>query len=110
MDPTRPPPESSPSPSTGPEKSTGVPFSQGDEERRDPPGAVGSQAEPQDVEPDPRMVDYVRRVTSLIEGRRVSRAEVIEMLERTRRQHSLARERRTEYVLRRLEEEPEKPP
>jgi hypothetical protein len=66
--------------------------------------------EPEDVEDDPRMVDYVRRVTSLIEGRKVSRAEIIEMLKRTRRQHSLARERSTEYLLRRLKEEPKKPP
>jgi hypothetical protein len=56
------------------------------------------------------MVRYIRAVVSLIEGRSVGRDEVLEMLERTERQHSLARERRTEYVLRRFEEEPEKPP
>jgi hypothetical protein len=53
---------------------------------------------------------YVRTVVSLIEARRVSAAEILEMLQRTKRQHSFARERRIDYVLRRLREEPEKPP
>ena len=34
------------------------------------------------------MVEYVRMVVSLIEGRRVSRREVLEMLERVLRQHT----------------------
>jgi len=53
---------------------------------------------------------YVRTVVSLIEARGVSAAEILEMLQRTKRQHSFARERRIDYVLRRLREEPEKPP
>lgn len=53
---------------------------------------------------------YVRTVVSFIEARRVSPAEILEMLERTKRQHSFARERRIDYLLRRLGEEPEKPP
>jgi hypothetical protein len=72
---------------------------------------VGSgPAEVERIEVASSMVRYIRAVVSLIEGRSVGRDEVLEMLERTERQHSLARERRTEYVLRRFEEEPEKPP
>jgi hypothetical protein len=74
-------------------------------------GAVGSgPAEPERVEFASRMVDYIRAVVSLIEARRVSVAEVIEMLERTKRQHSLAREKRGDYVVRWLREHHEKPP
>ena len=45
------------------------------------------------------MVGYVRRVTSLIEARRVSEEEIVEMLVRSMRQHSIARRRRMDYVL-----------
>jgi hypothetical protein len=53
---------------------------------------------------------YVRAVVSLIEARRVSAREVLEMLERTKRQHSLARERRIDKAVRRLRGEWDKPP
>jgi hypothetical protein len=62
------------------------------------------------VEYAPAMVDYIRVVVSLIEERHVERAEILEMLQQSKRQHSFARERRIDYVLRRLREEPEKPP
>jgi hypothetical protein len=52
------------------------------------------------------IVDYVRMVTSLIEGRPVSREEILQMLKRVVRQHSLARERRIDYILRTLKEKP----
>ena len=42
---------------------------------------------------------YVRMVASLIEGRRVSEAEILEMLVRALRQHSMARRRRMDYVV-----------
>jgi len=87
------------------------------------PGAV----DPSQREPDPRaiggtppagseqlfppgIVSYIRVVISLLEGRPVHREEILEMLARTRRQHSFAREKRIDYVLRRLREEPDKPP
>jgi hypothetical protein len=57
-----------------------------------------------------RMLSYIRVVISLIEGRYVHREEILEMFARRKRQHSLVRERRIDYVLRRLGEEPEKPP
>lgn len=48
---------------------------------------------------DADMVSYLRMVTSLVEGRPVSTGEVLEMLERAVRQHSMVRARRIDYVL-----------
>jgi hypothetical protein len=57
--------------------------------------------------PCPRpMVEYVRMVTSLIEGRAVSWAEVVEMLWRVLRQHSMARTRRIDQIIAQLHEHP----
>lgn len=67
-------------------------------------------AEAERVEIAPHMLSYIRVVISLLEGRHIHREEILEMLARTRRQHSFAREKRIDYVLRRLREEPEKPP
>jgi hypothetical protein len=74
------------------------------------PGAIG--APPAGSEPlfPSGIVSYIRVVISLLEGRTVHREEILEMLARTRRQHSFAREKRIDYVLRRLSEEPQKPP
>jgi hypothetical protein len=41
----------------------------------------------------------VRMVTSLIEERPVSEEEIVEMLQRMMRQHSIARRQRMDYVL-----------
>jgi hypothetical protein len=67
-------------------------------------------SEPEQLEYSPGIVAYIRVVISLLEGRNVHQVEILEMLARTRRQHSLAREKRIDYVLRRLAEEAEKPP
>jgi hypothetical protein len=48
---------------------------------------------------DSSIVHYVQMVTSLIEGRRVSEAEILRLLVRAVRQHSMARRTRREYVL-----------
>jgi hypothetical protein len=48
------------------------------------------------------VVGYVRMVTSLIERRRVSEDEILEMLVRILRQHSIARRRRLDYVVAQL--------
>jgi hypothetical protein len=48
---------------------------------------------------DRGIVRYVQMVTSLIEGRRVSEAEIVGMLVRAVRQHSMARRGRREYLL-----------
>lgn len=41
---------------------------------------------------DPVMVEHLRVTTSMIEGRKVTRQEVIEMLTRMTRQHSIAKD------------------
>lgn len=73
--------------------------------------SVGSPpGEAEQPEFHPGIVSYIRVVISLLEGRRIDREEILEMLARTKRQRSFAREKRIDYVLRRLREEPEKPP
>ena len=47
---------------------------------------------------------YLRMVISLIEGWRVTAAEILEMLARVLRQHSVVRRRRIDYVLQYLNE------
>ena len=54
----------------------------------------------------PRMIEYVRMVASLIEGRRVSRRQVLRMLARKLRQHTLCRRRRIDQTVAWLHEEP----
>ena len=53
---------------------------------------------------DAGIVDYVQMVSSFIEGRRVSRQEILEMLGRVMRQHRIVRRRRMDYVLAYLKE------
>ena len=53
---------------------------------------------------DEQMLCYLRMAISLIEGRRVSAAEILEMLARVLRQHSMVRRRRIDYVLQYLNE------
>jgi len=48
------------------------------------------------------MVGYVAMVASLIEGRPVSEEEIVRMLLRAMRQHSMARRRRMDYVVAQL--------
>jgi hypothetical protein len=48
------------------------------------------------------MVRYVAMVASLIEGRTVSEEEIVRMLVRAVRQHSMARRRRMDYVVAQL--------
>jgi hypothetical protein len=45
------------------------------------------------------VLGYIGMVVSLIEGRRVSQDEIVEMLARAVRQHSIFRRRRMEYLL-----------
>jgi hypothetical protein len=59
----------------------------------------GRQLKHDGTELDAATVGYVRIVTSLIEGRRVSEEEIVAMLVRAMRQHSIARRRRMDYVL-----------
>jgi hypothetical protein len=57
------------------------------------------QVEREGIRLDAAIVGYVGMVTSLIEGRRVSEEEIVEMLVRVLRQHSIVRRRRMDYVL-----------
>jgi len=59
---------------------------------------------------DEEIVEHIRLQTSLIEGREVSLEETREMLQRVLRQHSLAPEKRRDYVVRYLKEKEENPP
>ena len=52
------------------------------------------------------LVNYVRRMVSGIEGRRVSREEILEMLAKEKSQHSLVRQRRIDQIIRTLHERP----
>ena len=65
-----------------------------------------STLESEEPKLDAGMVDYVCMVTSLFEGRKVSREEIVEMLKRTMRQHSIGPEKRIDYILRSLKERP----
>jgi len=49
------------------------------------------------------MVGYIAMVASLLEGRRVSQAEMLQRLVRAMRQHSMARRRRMDYVVAQLQ-------
>ena len=55
---------------------------------------------------NPLMVEYVRMVASLIELRRVSRRQVLEMLERVLRQHTIGRRRKIDETVAWLNEAP----
>jgi len=68
-------------------------------------GGVGADANPPVPEAQQfpaGMVGYVAMVASLIEGRRVSETEILQMLAWAMRQHSMARRRRMDYVVAQL--------
>lgn len=52
------------------------------------------------------IIEHVRMVTSLIEGRFVSIDEIREMLKKISRQHSLTRRRRVDYLVQQLNKDP----
>ena len=64
--------------------------------------ADANPAVPQAPEFPAGMVGYVAMVASLIEGRTVSEEEIVRMLVRAMRQHSMARRRRMDYVVAQL--------
>ncbi len=74
------------------------------------PDPTPESQEAAELELDEGMVKQIQLQTSLIEGRKVSRVETLELLKRTVRQRSLAAETRREYVLRFLTEREENPP
>lgn len=52
------------------------------------------------------LVSYVQRVVSGIEGRLVSREEILEMLAKEKSQHSMVRQRRIDQIIQSLHERP----
>lgn len=52
------------------------------------------------------LVEHVRVVSGLIEGRRVSHKEVVELLEEVLRQHSMAQWRRVDHLVAHLHQNP----
>jgi hypothetical protein len=52
------------------------------------------------------MVEHVRMVVSLIEGRRISRGQVLRMLAKNLRQHTMCRRRRIDQTVAWLREQP----
>jgi len=73
----------------------------------------GEEAEPETKEEamDERdgkesIIEHVRMATSLIEGREVSLEEIKEMLKQKGKQHSLTRQRRVDYLARKLNKDP----
>jgi len=55
---------------------------------------------------NPQMVEYVRMVVSLIEGRRIRRDQVLRMLARKLRQHTMSRRRQIDQTVAWLQEQP----
>jgi len=73
------------------------------------PGESGDEAESRAESRIPwsaAVLEHVRVVSSLIEGRRVRREEVMEMLWKVLRQHSMARRRRLDHLVARLHQQP----
>lgn len=61
---------------------------------------AAAQPVPEVSEPcTPLMMAYLQMLISLIEGRPVGRAEILEILNRTLRQHSIVRERKIEHIV-----------
>ena len=56
------------------------------------------------------VVEYVRGVVGMVEGRRVSLREVVEMLSKVLRQHSIGWRRKIDYIVDQLHENQQKPP
>jgi len=63
-----------------------------------------AKADPDEHRFDVGMVNYLRMITSMIEGRQVSVLEILAMLARAVRQHSIVRRRRIDYILQYLNE------
>ena len=70
------------------------------------PKARGLEPEPVLAQRNEPMIEYVRMVVSLIEGRPVSGQEVRAMLEKVLRQHTMCRRRKIDQTVAWLNEQP----
>jgi hypothetical protein len=96
-------------PVPGPSIETGPQEEAPGQEEQEPsptPEEAGTSIANEEIQFDAGMVKYVQLVTSLIEGRRVSRDEILQMLRRVMRQRSLDTDRQIDYGLRHLKENP----
>mgnify|MGYP001769193264 CR=1 FL=1 len=74
--------------------------------RRQAAGRKAPAGKPTSVQANPVIVEHVRMVVSLIEGRRVSRRAALQMLAKNMRQHTMARRRRIDQAVLWLNEPP----
>ena len=74
--------------------------------RRQVPGRTAPAGQPPAVRANPVIVEHVRMVVSLVEGRRVSRRAVLQMLAKNKRQHTMVRRRRIDQAVLWLNEPP----
>jgi hypothetical protein len=85
-------PAATPAPEPMPEPAKENDHSQaGDDQAVNPAADLGSWPSP--------LVEHVRVVSSLIEGRRVSVEEILAMLRKVLRQHSIGRRRKIDHVI-----------
>jgi len=70
------------------------------------PGRKVPASKPPSVQANPVIVEHVRMVVSLMEGRRVSRRAVLRMLAQKRRQHIMVRRARIDQAVLWLNEQP----
>lgn len=68
--------------------------------------AVTEEGETPEAIGEAPIIEHVRMVTSLIEGREVSLEEVKWMLKKKERQHSLTRRRKLDYIVDQLNRSP----
>jgi len=68
--------------------------------------AADADQEPDDVPVDEEMMDHLQMVTSLIEGRDVTREEIETMAAELLRQHSIGQRRGIDYLVEQLNKDP----
>ena len=74
--------------------------------RSQPPEREVRASKPPVVPANPVIIEHVRIVVSLIEGRRVSRRAVLQMIAKNKRQHTMVRRSRLEQAVLWLNEHP----
>jgi hypothetical protein len=80
--------------------------SQGPNHRNQTPRRKAPTGKPPSVQANPVIIEHVRMVVSLIEGRRVSRRAILRMVVKNKRQHTMSRRRRIDQTVLWLNEHP----
>lgn len=68
--------------------------------------AVSVEGEVPEAIGEASIIEHVRMVTSLIDGREVRLEEIKEMLKKKERQHSLTRRKNIDYIVQQLNKSP----